>query len=82
MIIYGSDSVYEKFLLSGHGASHYDAARELPGRVYLPFWVDTGFLSRLNLTSRLSLAQSVNITGGGSGSPSGSLAPLKVRRLI
>ncbi len=42
MVLYESGSWYEKFLLSGLGASHYDAARELPDGSFQPAWIGYG----------------------------------------
>ncbi|KAL8971037.1 MAG: hypothetical protein Q9197_003485 [Variospora fuerteventurae] len=38
MVLFGNDSPYEKYLLSGSGASHYDAAKQLPGGKFAPAW--------------------------------------------
>lgn len=42
MVLYESGSRYEKFLLSGLGASHYDAARELPDGDFQLIWIGHG----------------------------------------
>ncbi|KAL9020789.1 MAG: hypothetical protein Q9185_001973 [Variospora sp. 1 TL-2023] len=38
MVLFGNDSPYEKYLFSGSGASHYDAAKQLPGGKFAPAW--------------------------------------------
>lgn len=42
MVLYETGSRYERFLLSGYGASHYDAARELPTGDFQLVWVGRG----------------------------------------
>lgn len=39
IVVYQTGSAYEKFLLSGFGAAHYDAAREFPDGTFQPYWL-------------------------------------------
>lgn len=67
MVLYESGSPYEKFLLSGHGASHYDAARAwLDGSLEIT-WTGGASAVASNLT-HLSLQQGgLNVTDPPSG---------------
>ncbi|KAL8923273.1 MAG: hypothetical protein Q9208_004673 [Pyrenodesmia sp. 3 TL-2023] len=38
LVLYADGSAYENYLLSGYGASHYDAAKLLPGDKLNPVW--------------------------------------------
>ena len=83
MVMYASDSPYEKFLLSGYGASHYYAAKELPHGIFLPTWMGvTRDEPTSNLTNHLVLAGNLNFTTAINGSTSKSRTVSRVRRMI
>ena len=81
MVLYQSGSLYEQYLLSGLGAGHYDAAKDLGRGMYLPMWLDSRTdVSLLNSTSHLSLPTPANHLDAVSGPPSGALTTSRVWR--
>lgn len=82
MVIYQSGSLYEHFLLSGRGAEHYDAAKELEDGIYMTMWFDPSIDERLlNSTSGLLLPKPANYPNAVSDPPFDSLKPSPVWRL-
>ncbi|KAL8923119.1 MAG: hypothetical protein Q9208_004803 [Pyrenodesmia sp. 3 TL-2023] len=77
MVLYETDSDYERFLFSGRGASHYDAARELPDGTFQTAWIGVGPL--LNSTQP-SLLRGVNTSEPDEASSSGQLVSSRPRR--
>ncbi|KAL8709757.1 MAG: hypothetical protein Q9220_005543 [cf. Caloplaca sp. 1 TL-2023] len=65
LVVFGKASAYENFLFSGRGASHYDAARQLPGGPLIPAWIGDIGQSTTNLTDALSLPATDNATSPG-----------------
>lgn len=56
-VMYADGSVFERFLLSGAGSAHYDAAVENPDGTFATFW----------LQHKLSLPGTGNAIGYGGG---------------
>lgn len=81
MVIYGTDSPYEKFLLSGRGASHYDAARELADGTFQPAWIGHARDSLLNSTHYSPLPE-VNLTEPPGDSATGRITSSRARRSV
>lgn len=62
MVLFEKNSLYEHFLLSGYGASHYDAARELPDGRFQVVWAGAAMNALLNSTQPLPLLRPKNLT--------------------
>ncbi|KAL8638861.1 MAG: hypothetical protein Q9228_004033 [Teloschistes exilis] len=76
MVLYASDSPYERFLLGGRGAGHYDAAREwLDGSLDIS-WTGGASAVASNLTHVSLQQEGSNMTD----SPSGQHVSSRAKR--
>ncbi len=82
MVLYEKGSLYEKFLFSGRGASHYDAAIERSDGTFQLVWITEVMNASPNITQPVSLVRGVSAGRSDRASTSGQLVSSRLRRPI